>query len=60
MLPSARKTWWSGGIGRAARDWKSFDRILETLRSLENDESLLVQSGKPSVFSARTPLRHAC
>ncbi|PPT18935.1 MULTISPECIES: urocanate hydratase [Xanthomonas] len=36
-----------GGIGRAARDWKSFDRILETLRSLENDESLLVQSGKP-------------
>lgn len=36
-----------GGIGRAARDWKSFDRILETLRSLEDDESLLVQSGKP-------------
>jgi urocanate hydratase len=36
-----------GGIGRAARDWKSFDRILATLQSLEDDESLLVQSGKP-------------
>ena len=36
-----------GGIGRAARDWKSFDRILATLQALEDDESLLVQSGKP-------------
>src|SRR5215510_5609297 len=36
-----------GGIGRAARDWASFDRILEALKSLEDDESLLVQSGKP-------------
>ncbi len=36
-----------GGIGRAARDWKSFDRIVETLKDLEGDESLLVQSGKP-------------
>ncbi|MCC2673794.1 MAG: hutU [Ramlibacter sp.] len=36
-----------GGIGRAARDWASFDRILETLRTLGDDESLLVQSGKP-------------
>jgi urocanate hydratase len=36
-----------GGIGRAARDWKSFDKIVETLRRLENDETLLVQSGKP-------------
>ena len=36
-----------GGIGRAARDWESFDKILECLRNLENDESLLVQSGKP-------------
>lgn len=36
-----------GGIGRAARDWDCFDRILETLRELEDDESLLVQSGKP-------------
>ena len=36
-----------GGIGRAARDWESFDRIITTLQSLEGDESLLVQSGKP-------------
>ncbi len=36
-----------GGIGRAARDWASFDRIVETLRRLEADETLLVQSGKP-------------
>ena len=36
-----------GGIGRAARDWPSFDKILQTLRSLEADETLLVQSGKP-------------
>ena len=36
-----------GGIGRAARDWASFDRILECLQALEDDESLLIQSGKP-------------
>jgi urocanate hydratase len=36
-----------GGIGRAARDWKSFDTILEVLKRLEDDESLLIQSGKP-------------
>ncbi|WP_394891200.1 urocanate hydratase [Mesorhizobium sp. AaZ16] len=36
-----------GGIGRAARDWESFDRIVGALRKLENDETLLVQSGKP-------------
>ena len=36
-----------GGIGRAARDWASFDAILETLKSLGDDETLLVQSGKP-------------
>jgi urocanate hydratase len=36
-----------GGIGRAARDWESYDRIVETLRRLEGDETLLVQSGKP-------------
>lgn len=36
-----------GGIGRAARDWESFDRILETLRTLSDDQTLLVQSGKP-------------
>src|ERR1700742_4103150 len=36
-----------GGIGRAARDWNAFDRIVETLKRLETDETLLVQSGKP-------------
>ncbi len=36
-----------GGIGRAARDWNAFDRIVATLRRLEADETLLVQSGKP-------------
>ncbi|PLT35467.1 urocanate hydratase [Bacillus sp. V5-8f] len=36
-----------GGIGKAARNWKSFDAIVETLRRLENDETLLIQSGKP-------------
>jgi urocanate hydratase len=37
-----------GGIGRAARDWESFDRIVASLRSLNDDETLLVQSGKPA------------
>ena len=36
-----------GGIGRAARTWDDFDRIAATLRTLEADETLLVQSGKP-------------
>ncbi|MCW5772871.1 MAG: urocanate hydratase [Rhodospirillaceae bacterium] len=36
-----------GGIGRAARDWASFDRIVRTLKDLNDDETLLVQSGKP-------------
>lgn len=36
-----------GGTGRAARDWRSFDAIVRALRELENDETLLVQSGKP-------------
>ena len=36
-----------GGIGRAARDWDSFDRIVAALKDLEADETLLVQSGKP-------------
>jgi len=36
-----------GGRGRAARNWEAFDAILESLRELENDETLLVQSGKP-------------
>ena len=36
-----------GGIGRAARNWQCFDKIVETLERLEEDETLLVQSGKP-------------
>ena len=36
-----------GGIGRAARDWESYDKIVETLRRLKDDETLLIQSGKP-------------
>ena len=36
-----------GGIGRAARDWESYDRIVETLRRLDDNETLLIQSGKP-------------
>jgi urocanate hydratase len=36
-----------GGIGKAARNWQCFDQILESLRNLPEDESLLVQSGKP-------------
>ena len=36
-----------GGIGRAAHDWACFDKIVEVLKTLENDETLLIQSGKP-------------
>ena len=36
-----------GGIGRAARNWACYDQILESLKVLEDDESLLIQSGKP-------------
>jgi len=36
-----------GGTGRAARNWEAFDAIVRSLRELENDETLLVQSGKP-------------
>lgn len=36
-----------GGIGKAARNWESFDKILECLKDLNEDETLMVQSGKP-------------
>ena len=36
-----------GGIGRAARNWECYDKIIEVLKRLEDDESLLIQSGKP-------------
>src|SRR5450759_5753655 len=38
-----------GGRGQAARSWECFDAILESLKNLEDDETLLVQSGKPVV-----------
>ncbi|PGL70151.1 urocanate hydratase [Bacillus sp. AFS055030] len=42
-----------GGIGKAARNWESFDAIIESLKKLESDETLLVQSGKPvAVFKS--------
>ncbi|MGF1905914.1 urocanate hydratase [Aliivibrio salmonicida] len=44
-----------GGIGRAARNWQCYDKIVEVLTRLENDETLLVQSGKPvGVFKTHT------
>jgi len=36
-----------GGTGKAARDWKSFDAMVRTLTTLEKDETMLVQSGRP-------------
>lgn len=36
-----------GGIGKAARNWECFDKILEALTKLDNDETLIIQSGKP-------------
>lgn len=36
-----------GGIGKAARNWESFDAIVQSLKELENDETLMIQSGKP-------------
>ena len=44
-----------GGTGRAARSWEAFDAIVRELRSLADDETLLVQSGKPvAVFRTHT------
>jgi urocanate hydratase len=36
-----------GGTGKAARNWECYEKIVETLQSLENDETLVIQSGKP-------------
>ena len=49
-----------GGTGRAARSWEAFDAIVRTLTGLENDETLLVQSGKPVGVFAPTRWRHGC
>lgn len=44
-----------GGIGKAARNWECFDKIVEVLKRLEDDETLLVQSGKPvGVFTTHS------
>ena len=49
-----------GGRGQAARSWEAFDAILATLRDLEDDETLLVQSGKPvAVFKSQAVIQHA-
>ena len=45
-----------GGIGRAARSWTDFDRMVATLKDLEGDETMLVQSGRP-VAVIRTHIR---
>jgi urocanate hydratase len=44
-----------GGAGKAARSWEAFDKIVETLRRLESDETLLIQSGKPVGVFKTTP-----
>jgi urocanate hydratase len=44
-----------GGIGRAARDWACYDKIIETLRRLKRNETLLIQSGKPVGVFKTTP-----
>lgn len=49
-----------GGIGRAARNWESFDRIVASLRDLEDDETLIVQSGKPVGVFRHIGTRRAC
>src|SRR6266478_9798661 len=45
-----------GGSGKAARSWQAFDAIVAALRKLENDETLLVQSGKPVGVIRTQPL----
>ena len=47
-----------GGIGRAARTWECFDKIVETLKNLEADEALLIQSGKSVGVLKPTLMRH--
>ena len=44
-----------GGIGKAARNWESYEAIVRELKQLENDETLLIQSGKPvAVFQTHS------
>ena len=50
-----------GGIGRAARNWECYDRIVATLRELGDEETLLIQSGKPvGVFRTHARRARAC
>jgi competence protein ComEC len=49
-----------GGRGQAARSWEAFDAILATLKDLEDDETLLVQSGKPVAVFQTHPMPRAC
>ncbi len=49
-----------GGVGRAARDWESFDAIVGVLRRLEADETLLVQSGAGGRLPAPIRTRPGC
>jgi urocanate hydratase len=49
-----------GGIGRAARSWEDFDASSIRSSDLDDDETLLVQSGKPVGVFRPTPMRRAC
>lgn len=49
-----------GGIRRAARDWACYDKIVETLKRLEADETLLTSRASRSASSGRTRTRRAC
>ena len=49
-----------GGTGKAVRNWAAFDRTVETLRRLGDDETLLMQAASRSRYSAPTPAHHAC
>jgi len=40
-----------GGIGKAARNWECFDKIVDSLRTLTSEQTLLIQSGKPAETS---------
>ena len=48
-----------GGTGKAARNWDSFDALIKTLTNLKNDETMLVQSGKPSEYFKHMNGHHA-
>src|SRR5262245_54062638 len=49
-----------GGIGRAARNWECFDKIVDSLKGLNEDETLLCSRGSRSACSRRTRMRPAC